>query len=178
MALTLVKETGTGLPTANAYADVADCDAYHDGHLYASAWTAASAGNKAAALVMATRLIDAESQFAGVKANAKQSLQWPREDCPDPDANSDVVGQRCVLSNVVPKGVMDATCEMARELLIADRTASPPGEGLKYQTAGTTQTGYDKKDTRPVISHVAQAMLAKYGQMVRSGSGEVRLVRS
>jgi hypothetical protein len=178
MALTLVKEDGTGKADANAYADVADCDAYHEGHLYASAWTAASAGNRAAALVMATRLIDAESQFAGVKANATQSLQWPREDCPDPDANADVVGQRFVLSNVVPKGVIEAACEMARELLIADRTAAPPGEGLKYHNEAGVQTGYDKKDTRPVISHLAQAMLAKYGSLLKSGSGAVRLVRS
>ena len=85
MALTLVKKDGLGLADANAYADVADCDAYHEGHLYATAWTAASASNKAASLVMATRLIDAGSQFAGVKANATQSLQWPHEDCPDLD---------------------------------------------------------------------------------------------
>jgi hypothetical protein len=77
----------------------------------------------------------------------------------------------------VPKAVVDAACEMARELLIADRTAAPAGEGLKYLNVGTTQTGYDKSDTRPVISIVAQAMLAKYGTLLRSRSGAVRLIR-
>lgn len=177
MALILVKEDGTGKVDANSYASVAEGDAYHDGHLYATAWTGASAGNKAAALVMATRLIDAEYQFGGVKVTGTQALQWPREDCPDPDANAEVVGQRFVLANVVPKGVIEATCEMARELLIADRTAAPAGEGLKYANVGTTQTGYDKNDTRPVVSRVAQAMLGKYGQLVAGGSGSVRLVR-
>jgi len=66
---------------------------------------------------------------------------------------------------------------MARELLVADRTAAPAGEGLKYENIGTTQTGYDKSDKRPVISHVAQAMLAKYGSLLKGGSGAVRLVR-
>jgi hypothetical protein len=33
--------------------------------------------------------------------------------------------------SIVPLAVVEATCEMARELLIADRSASPPGEGLK-----------------------------------------------
>lgn len=33
MALTLVKEDGSGLASANSYASVADGDAYHDGHL-------------------------------------------------------------------------------------------------------------------------------------------------
>jgi hypothetical protein len=68
---------------------------------------------------------------------------------------------------------------MARELLIADRTASPPGEGLKSYadtTAGKT-TVYDKTDTRPVISPVAQAMLIKFGSLVSAKSGAVRLVK-
>ena len=69
MALTLIKEDGTGKVDANAYANAADGDAYHDGHLYATAWTAATLANKEKALVMATRLIDAEFQFNGVKAN-------------------------------------------------------------------------------------------------------------
>ena len=114
MSLTLIKEDGTGLVDANAYADADDCDAYHEGHLYATAWTGASAGTKDAALVMATRLIDALFQFNGVRTKATQALQWPREDCPDPDANPDSVGQRFVLSDVVPKAVADATCESAQ----------------------------------------------------------------
>src|ERR1051325_7676885 len=127
MPLTLIVEDGTGKADANAYASAADCDAYHDGHLYAAAWTAATAENKDKALVMATRLIDAECQFDGARAKETQALQWPREDCPDPDAAGESVP-----GNVVPKAVAAATCEMARELLIADRTAAPPGEGLKY----------------------------------------------
>lgn len=173
MALILIKETGAGLANANAYANAADGDAYHEGHLYASAWTAASAGNKDAALVMATRLIDAEYQFGGARGKETQALQWPREGCEDPDT-----GGEPVASNVVPKAVLDATCELARELLIADRTAAPPGEGLKYENVGPNQTGYDKSDTRPVISRVAQAMLSKYGSLLKSKSGAVRLTRT
>lgn len=176
MALTLIKEDGTGRTDANAYADVAACDAYHEGHLYATAWTAATSDQRAAALVMATRLIDSQFQFNGFKANDAQALQWPREDCRDPDADGWAGGT--VPNDVVPKAVADATCEMARELLIADRTASPPGEGLKYQNTGTTQTGYDKTDTRPIISSVAQAMLAKYGSLFKARSGAVRLIRT
>jgi hypothetical protein len=172
MALTLTKEDGTGRSDANSYASVADADAYHEGHLYASAWTAATTANKEKALVMATRLIDGQFQFEGVKVSDAQALQWPREDCHDPDADGGMVAD-----DVVPNGVIEATCEMARELLIADRTAAHAGEGLKYQNVGTTQTGYDKSDTRPVISHVAQALLAKYGALLKSKSGAVRLVR-
>ena len=79
--------------------------------------------------------------------------------------------------DIVPKTVVQATCEMARELLIVDRTAAPAGEGLKYENVGPNQTGYDKTDRRPVLSQVAQAMLAKYGALFSAKSGVVRLVR-
>ena len=171
MPLTLIKEDGTGKADANAYANVADGDAYHAGHLYASAWTAATADNKAVALVMASRLIDAEYQFGGTRSVATQSLQWPREDCPDPDAGD------MVAETMVPKAVVEAACELARELLIADRTAAPAGEGLKYYNNAGVQTGYDKTDTRPVIPAVVQAFLGKYGALIKSKSGSVKLVR-
>ena len=178
MALTLIKEDGTGKADANSYASVADADAYHEGHLYATAWTGASAGTKAAALVMATRLIDAHFQFGGVKAHATQALQWPREDCPDLDANPADVGQRVVLSDLVPKGVLDATCETARALIIEDRTANPLGEGLKFTGIADLQQSFDKGDRRPVLPHVAQAMLRKFGESTVARSGAVRLVRT
>ena len=177
MALTLVKEDGSGLADANAYANAADGDAYHEGHLYATGWTAATADKKAAALVMATRLIDALFQFNGVRTKATQALQWPREDCPDPDANADVVGQRLVLSNVVPKAVLDATIETARALIIEDRTANPLGEGLKFSALGSLQQSFDKRDRRPAIPHVAQVMLSKFGVLLNRSSGAVPLVR-
>ena len=178
MALTLKKEDGSGFADSNAYADVTDANAYHDGHLYASAWTGASSDDKAKALVMATRLIDAEYQFGGVKVSDEQALQWPREWCRNDDAALTAFGGGFVAVDEVPKAVVEATCEMARELLITDRTGAPAGEGLKYANVGTTQTGYDSKDRRPVISHVAQAMLAKLGSLLRSTSGAVRLVRT
>ena len=195
MALTLVKEDGTGLASANSYASVADGDAYFEGHLYATAWTAATSGTKAAALVMATRLVDTQFQFNGYRANEDQALQWPRERCPDPDRNAvtsslqSPVLSSFVPSDEVPKPVASAVCEMARELLIVDRTAAPPGEGISStQTSSATHdsaggsssqssTTYSKEDTRPVMSRVAQAMLAKYGALIQGSSGSVRLVR-
>ncbi len=176
MPLTLVKEDGTGKAEANAYAAAADGDAYHDGHLYASAWTAATTANKEAALVFATRLIDSQFQFNGHRAHEDQALQWPREGCHDPDADGWAGGT--VADSVVPKPVVDATCELARELLVQDRTSAPPGEGLKYFNDTGTQTGYDKSDRRPIISHVAQAMLAKFGALISGRSGVARLVRA
>src|SRR5258708_19869675 len=90
MALTLIKEDGTGVANANSYVDANDGDAYHEGHLYVSAWTAATTANKEAALVFATRLIDAEFQFNCWRSNDEQALQWPRDHCPDPDRGGSI----------------------------------------------------------------------------------------
>ena len=205
MSVTLTKESGAGKANANTYAEVADGDAYHLGHLYATTWAAADEDKKAAALVMATRLIDAEYQFGGWKAISGQALQWPRMDCREPDGatsvfkasdyypqvqpNITIVGAgpsqikiiEAVLTvpgDVVPKAIVEATCELARELIVADRTAAPPGEGLKYYNDAGKQTGYDKTDTRPVIPKLVQAMLAKYGSLINARSGAVKLVRA
>ena len=183
MPLTLIKETGAGLVDANSYANVADGDAYHSGHLYATAWMAASDEHKAAALVMATRLIDAEYQFAGVQTTYDQALAWPRYRCPDPDRDPMMrigrllVWENWLPENIVPKNVSAATCELARELLVADRTAAPLGEGLKYQNVGSTQTGFDKTDRRPMMPALVQAMLAKFGSQFSAKSGAVKLLR-
>jgi len=67
---------------------------------------------------------------------------------------------------------------MARELLIVDRTGAPMGEGLRSSYLAGSGMTFDKEDRRPVISQVAQAMLAKYGSLLQGRSGAVRLVRA
>lgn len=197
MALVLIEEDGSGRVDANSYASVADAEAYFEGHLYAAAWTAATEERKAAGLVMATRLIDALFQFNGYRAHDEQALQWPREKCPDPDKGLPTsvlqwVSDCYVEPDLVPVPVMEAACEMARELLIVDRTAAPPGEGIDTIQASqsdaaaagasgaseSSTTKYSKSDTRQIISPVAQAMLSKYGAPMDGGSGAVRLMRA
>jgi hypothetical protein len=185
MALILIQEDGTGRTDANTYASVADGDLYHEAHLYATGWTAATTANKEKALAMATRLIDEEFQFNGFKVSENQALQWPRVRCPDLDLAANTIPwggliYSCpfVASNKVPGRVMLATCEMARELLIADRTLPPAGEGIAMQrNADLSETSYDKHDRRPVLSYPTQALLCKYGALLRKGS-VVKLVRS
>jgi hypothetical protein len=198
MALTLIKEDGSGRADSNSYADSTDGDAFHEGHLYAAAWTGASADAKDKALVMATRLIDSEFQFNGWKLSDAQALQWPRARCPDPDGGFAIIPLRLlprttgyVDFNTVPKRVIDATCETARELLIADRTLPPDGEGKHSHLititnhaadgSGSSQTQsdvYDKTDARRVLSKLATALLCKYGGLINDGSGPVRLTRA
>jgi hypothetical protein len=185
MPLTLIQEDGTAKPDSNTYASVADGDTYHDAHLYATAWTAATTANKEKALAMATRLIDEEFQFNGFKATTTQALQWPRIRCPDIDlaANTVLLGgliYSCpsVPSNKLPVRVVQAACELARELLVTDRTAAPAGEGIAMQrNADLSEISYNKKDRPPILTYPVQALLCKYGTLMKKAN-TVRLSRA
>lgn len=185
MALVLIKETGAGMADANTYAWVADGDAYHDGHLYAAAWTGATVDSKGKALVMATRTIDALFRFNGAKREATQALQWPRIECRDPDSESGTMAGLFLAKwgfldeTKVPPVVVQATCEFARELLEADRTDNPMGEGLKsLQITGALRIDFDPKDRQPPIPRLVQTLLEKYGEYLGRNSGAVRLMRT
>lgn len=180
--ITLVKEDGSGMANANSYASLADGNAYHETHLYPEPWNAATNERKLAALIMATRMIDSEMQFFGSKTTSTQALQWPREQCPDPDLNDNtfprLIGGNWVLENVVPKIVVDATCELARRLLEKNRTADPDGEGISnLSITGALSITFDKTDRADVLPREALHMLEKYGRAVGK-SGEVRVIRT
>jgi len=177
MALVLVKETGLGLSTANSYADASDGDSYHEGHLYATAWTGATATQKDAALVMATRVIDAYVQFNGRRATDSQALQWPRAGCADPDAPSrglvlrflGSVSSGCFDPTVIPAVLVRATCEQARLMIAEDLSAAPAGVGLKSSHVGDIVTVFDVLRPPAVLGRVAAAMLGKLGVVLRDG---------
>ena len=185
MPLTLIKEDGTGKPDANSYAAVADGDAYHDGHLYASAWTAATNANKEKSLVMATRLIDGLFQFNGFKRISTQALQWPRRECRDPDNTNGVVPGLLLArgpfldETKVPLVVVNATCELARSLVIEDRTDDPDGEGLSSMSVvGSLRLDFDSGDRQPVVPAIVQTWLSKLGEYIARNKGMARLVRT
>lgn len=181
---TLVKEDGTGLSTANSYASAADGDLYHEKHSYASAWTAATTGNKEKALMMATRLIDSCYEFNGFKKSNSQALQWPREAARDPDrrdvrltALQNLIGP-FFESDAVPQALIDATCEMAREVLVENRTDKPEGEGIKQlNIVGSIGMTFDVKDRQPIIPRLVQMMLSKFGTYIGLQTGTAKLIR-
>jgi hypothetical protein len=183
--ISLTKEDGSGLATANSYASVDDGDAYHLAHLYATKWTVASQSDKATALVMATRLIDAYCRFLGSRKSDTQALQWPRVEVPDVESSSNaympgllrlgILAPVYLSSETVPVCVIHATCEEARTLLIEDRTANPTGEGLASSVVDDSKFVFDKTDRPPVITATAQALLRR---VVVGGAGQARLVRA
>jgi hypothetical protein len=73
----LVIETGSGLPDSNAYVDIPYVSAYLLGE-QAEAWEALSESEQEAAIIGATRAVDALYDWLGTRKTLEQALSWPR----------------------------------------------------------------------------------------------------
>lgn len=163
MAVTIVVETGAGLTTSNSYLSNADADTYNGARLYAEAWMAATEVNQSIALVWATRLLDENVDWDGIKTDADQVLEWPRYEVYD--KNGFVVA-----SDAVPTFLKNATAELARMLLEGDLTAEDDTKGFSRIKAGEVELDIDKFDRKGIIPRSVAAMLRPFGE-VKGGSG-------
>lgn len=168
MTVTLVAEDGSGKSNANAYASAGAADAYHTKHLYATTWTAASSATKDTALTMATRLIDVEFTFMGVKVSDTQALEWPRFDIYDRDGF-------IVQATTIPPALIDATAEFARLLIAEDRTAETGDRGFSRIKAGSVEADINPRDRKRVVPPTVAAMLAPFGRLRNAAT---RLIRA
>ncbi len=168
---TLVAESGSGDPTANSYAALADGDAYHAGHLHATAWHQANDGDKEKGLIWASRLLDESIVWDGVKATKDQALQWPRHGVRDR-------GGFVIDSDSIPAGLNNATAELARCLLSEDRTAFDDQDtrGFRRIKAGSVEVEIDRSDRKSVLPPRVVDMLRPYGRP--QAAGTIRLLRS
>jgi hypothetical protein len=159
MALTLVATVGAS--NANSYATVADGNAYHESHLYAAVWNAATDERKAQGLAWATRVLDTHIEWDGYKATSTQALRWPRSGMEDADGE-------CVASNVVPEVLKQATAELARHLLTSDpdaQAASLAAGAIKALKVGPIAIEYAEgaSSESVLIPDVVLAMLSPFG---------------
>ena len=116
------------------YISVGDATTYFGAtlHLYADAWTAASADDKAAALNMAQQKIEA-IRWKGRKYSEDQDLQWPRY-IKVKNVWKIAVYDDTAEDAVVPQFITDAVCEEALELL---RTGD--SQRRRMQNAGVSE---------------------------------------
>jgi hypothetical protein len=139
--LTLVATPGA--TDANSYATVDEADAYYESRLYADGWLA-SGVNKAAALVMATRLLDGFFTWTGDAATQRQSSRLPKFAFFTWTGTPSTAGQALcwprtgmlsrnggmIASGEVPNALKNATTELAGQLLLADRTVDNDIEAM------------------------------------------------
>lgn len=162
-APTLVATPGD--PLANSYATLAEAELYHQAHPHATTWATATAAQAARALVLATRLLDAQVKWQGVIATQTQALAWPRLCAYDRH-------DRALSSSVIPQAVKDATCEYARQLLARDRTADRDSDvdGIARVKAGPVDVEFrDAPGGAKVLPDAVWLLLTGYGEVVRGG---------
>lgn len=130
-----------GAADANSYATVDEADLYHEGRLYKTAWTAAVLADKEAALVWATKLLDSKVMWAEWPTNPAQPLAFPRVGLITRNQ------QEWVPDNVIPQEIKDATAELARQLIVADRTADSDIETLGITSLRVGPVSMEFKDS-------------------------------
>ncbi len=165
---TIVVETGTASATANSNVSVANANTYHASHLYGSAWNQATDAAKEKGLIWATRLLDEQMDWSGLKRERAQALQWPRVGVNDR-------GGYLIDSNTMPQPIKDATAEFARYLLTADRTAESDTLGFRRIKAGPVEIEVNIADRVQIVPRHVVEMLWPIG---RSRRGQMKLRRT
>jgi len=115
---------------------VVDADSYLNAKLGATTWAAASADDKARALVSAARWLDRVSAFSGDKTSASQALEWPRDGA--------YCGTTAIADGTIPDAVAQAEFELAF-ILIGDSSAqdaSGQGSNVKRVKAGSAEVEF------------------------------------
>ncbi len=180
----VIVEDGSNVANANSYISVADCTAFHTGHLYADDWNNADATHQATAVIMATRTIDISMDWDGYRSNPGQALEWPRLAVPNTDdyfafwgtlwlgGGSSLMGNFVYgpyyPANVIPGRLRTATCELARGLLKLDRTADYAAKGISRLSVGQNAidigfTG-STSDRPQVFTDFIKSALQPFGQ--------------
>lgn len=117
---------------SNSYATLAEANQYHTERLHNAAWTSANDTVKEAALLWATRTLDANFYWNGVRSTEEQALDWPRTGVTNRDGYY-------IDDEIVPVQVKNAQSELAFLLIVEDRTISsdPNADGVSELKLGS-----------------------------------------
>lgn len=133
----------------NAYLDANEASAYFEGRPHADAWTEANSAQRDAALIHATRRIDA-LPLQGAPLADDQALAFPR----------DYQGEA---PQVVPREVLDATCEEALALLERDTDrARLQRQGVTAFSLGKLSESYAASANPERLAAEARRLLARH----------------
>ena len=156
--MTIIIETGAGLPDAESYASIAAADA-RCASLGLTAWAALAEADKEIALRKAMIFMATyRTRWAGCRVFQKQALDWPRYNV--------VVDGFNVPSNIVPADVINACIDLAvragrGEDLLPDLDTG--SNAIKKDKTGPLETEYFQNTTDARERFVAvDALLAPY----------------
>lgn len=169
--MALILDATVGGASSNSYTTAAEGDSYHEGRLFVTDWTDASAATKDAGLVWATRVLDYSFEWAGDPFTLEQALRWPRFAALDRDG-------QLFDSNELPQELKDAVSELARLLIAGDRSVETGTEGLKRLKVDVIELEFDKLDRIETIPDEIYQMISHLGRLktFASSGGQVTAV--
>lgn len=167
--MAFVPENGSGVEGANAYASVAEAEAYIGLQgLATSLWTAANSADKERALVRATTYLESRwsGSWPGRLLSPAQGLAWPRSGARDREGR---------LLEGVPPQILGAVCHLALSALEGPLEAPvETGRNIRRRTVGPITTEFDSARSPRRRYPDVEALLAGISSR-RAGS--VALVR-
>jgi hypothetical protein len=188
----LTLDATVGGANANSFASRIQADAYFLTRPFADAWTAASSTQQDQALVFATTLLNG-LRWAGGKGatNASaltQALAWPRQWAPtlEADAQPEFVTEYFVdttlgyfSSLAVPSPIVQATCELALEILKSGTTdlfGQDTTRNIKSETVDVISTTYFDPQYRVYWLARFPAVMNLIAPLLRGGVNEIERV--
>lgn len=114
MPTTPVITATPGVADANSYATAAEFTAFWQSRTFNTVPLAAAADDVAAALTQAARLLDSSFVWTGTPVDDVQALTWPR-------SGMFTRNNYAIATTVIPQGLKDAQCQLAGDLIIANR---------------------------------------------------------
>jgi hypothetical protein len=162
MAVSVIVEDGSGVPSANSYLSVADWKVYADQQGWDYSTTPAGVpytdDQIGSAIIRGRAWLDAtyRSRWPGSRANGRdQSTAWPRKDAIDGDGEE-------IVDDEIPGEVKDASAEAAWRELQEAGSLSPDlerGGAIKSLKAGSVEVTYaDGASSLTVYSGIAQML--------------------
>lgn len=154
--MAIVIDATVGGSSSNSYITLAEADAYHESHVEAATWNAATDAEKDVAIAMATRMFDSEIDWKGSRYTEEQALRWPRVGTFDKD-------RWYIKEDEIPQDLKNAVAEQARLLLAGDRAADRETTGISSLEVGSISLKFDKADEPEVIADAAYSMISHLG---------------
>lgn len=170
MAFEFVVEDGSALPDATSYISVAEADDLLSTNIHASAqWAALSQAVREGLLAWASRYLDDRTRWYGRRVSEDSGLRWPRAGVVDRDGVM-------IADNVIPKQLKAATAEMARFLMVEDRSAERDQDGLSRLKADVIELEFRDGYTLPKVPEHMRYMLAGLGAISTGGGTQFKRI--
>ena len=144
----------------DAYASVAQVDAWADASLSADGWAAATEARKETAIRQATRLFQTLVRWRGEPATADQELAFPRVGLTNPTTGA------VVAPHTIPSEIVDATSAFADALLVTDTSGPAEDQPARIKAGSVAITYEDRAAVEAIPRHIKDLLPTEWVESI------------